>query len=237
MPLLDHFHPPLADQRHWESFHSAWASEIMALLNQEVLPPGYFAETQVHLGTRVIDVASFEETPGGLGGHGNGVALETVTATDVLVMPAVVSEVVEIQVFRQMGGAVLVGAIELVSPGNKDRPESRRAFAAKCSSYLQQATGLLIVDVVTSRRNNLHDELVALMDVGEAFGFPGEPHVYAVSYRPVRGVDDTEQIEAHPLALQVEQNLPVMPLALRNGPVVALNLETAYMRTRGRSLL
>ena len=25
MPLLDHFHPPLSDERHWESFHAAWA--------------------------------------------------------------------------------------------------------------------------------------------------------------------------------------------------------------------
>ena len=25
MPLLDHFHPPLSTQRHWESFHTTWA--------------------------------------------------------------------------------------------------------------------------------------------------------------------------------------------------------------------
>jgi len=24
MPLLDHFHPPLAPRRHWESFHVDW---------------------------------------------------------------------------------------------------------------------------------------------------------------------------------------------------------------------
>jgi hypothetical protein len=24
MPLLDHFHPPLAPRRHWESFHVNW---------------------------------------------------------------------------------------------------------------------------------------------------------------------------------------------------------------------
>ena len=61
MPLLDHFRPPLAGPRHWESFHAAWASEIMAVLNRRVLPPGYFAETQVHVGSRVeIDVPTFE---------------------------------------------------------------------------------------------------------------------------------------------------------------------------------
>ena len=33
------------------------------------------------------------------------------------------------------GGATLVGAIELVSPANKDRPESRRAFVAKTAWF------------------------------------------------------------------------------------------------------
>ena len=62
MPLLDHFHPPLSETRNWESFHTSWASEIMAALNQEILPPGYFAETQVHFGSRVeIDVATLHE--------------------------------------------------------------------------------------------------------------------------------------------------------------------------------
>ena len=28
MPLLDHFHPPLSERRHWEAFHSRWAGAI-----------------------------------------------------------------------------------------------------------------------------------------------------------------------------------------------------------------
>ena len=42
-------------------------------------------------------------------------------------------------------GATLVAAIELVSPGNKDRPEARLAFAAKCVSYLTRGVGLIVV--------------------------------------------------------------------------------------------
>jgi hypothetical protein len=43
MPLLDHFHPPLSQRRHWESFHSAWASALADALNEEWLPEGFFA--------------------------------------------------------------------------------------------------------------------------------------------------------------------------------------------------
>ncbi len=66
MPLLDHFHPPLSRQRHWENMHSAWANALRDQLN-EVLPERYFAEVQISLNKQIkIDVATFEEGPNGL---------------------------------------------------------------------------------------------------------------------------------------------------------------------------
>lgn len=53
MPLLDHFHPPLSTQRHWESFHTTWAGAIADALNQKWLPEGYFAEEQLQPSARV----------------------------------------------------------------------------------------------------------------------------------------------------------------------------------------
>ncbi len=42
MPLLDHFNPPLNRTHPWRSFHGAWAAAMARLLNQGVLPPGYY---------------------------------------------------------------------------------------------------------------------------------------------------------------------------------------------------
>jgi hypothetical protein len=57
MPLLDHFHPPLAPRRHWESFRVNWAGAIADALNKSLVPDGYFAEENAHLGPFVeIDV-------------------------------------------------------------------------------------------------------------------------------------------------------------------------------------
>src|SRR5947209_19702392 len=109
MPLLDHFHPPLAAERDWESFHASWAGEIMATLNQGVLPPGYFAETQVHFGSRVeVDVATLDHgaEPAAPGANG-GVAVAAVTATDVLLMPAVFPDEIEVQIIQRSGGPTL----------------------------------------------------------------------------------------------------------------------------------
>src|SRR5262245_6583117 len=81
MPLLDHFHPPLTPERAWESFHSMWATEVARTLNRRVLPKGYFAEAQVHIGGRVeVGVPTFQKEPGDglpVAGLSGGVALET----------------------------------------------------------------------------------------------------------------------------------------------------------------
>jgi hypothetical protein len=50
MPLLDHFHPPLSSTQFWESFHSLWIAALVERLNGTILPPGYLAQAQVHIG-------------------------------------------------------------------------------------------------------------------------------------------------------------------------------------------
>ena len=79
MPLLDHFHPPLSRQRQWESFHGAWAEAIAKQLNEDLLPPRYFAEARAKVGRRVeVDVSTLEDRNGTYGAEpssAGGVAL------------------------------------------------------------------------------------------------------------------------------------------------------------------
>jgi hypothetical protein len=236
MPLRDHFHPPLNQLRHWESFHAAWATEIMRTLNRKVLPANCFAEAQVHVGGRVeIDVATFEQDQpalaGATGSNGGGVAVETwAPPLARLTMPAVFPDEIEVQIFHTSGGATLVAAIELISPGNKDRAETRRAFAAKCFSYLQQGIGLIIVDVVTERLANLHNELIHLLEQPERYEMADAPALYAVAYRPSHR-QTGDSIEIWPTSLAVGQPLPELPLALRGLKTVPVDLETTYTTT------
>lgn len=245
MPLLDHFHPPLYPARHWESFHAAWASAIAGHLNVAILPAHYYAETQVHIGSRVeINVATLEQAASSFGSPqpGNGpvgtLTVPTVWTPPVpaLVIPTLFPDEVEIQIFGSAAGLYLVAAIELVSPGNKDRAETRQAFAAKCSSYLQLGIGVVIVDVVTDRLANLHDELMRSLDKPETFSFPTNTHLYAVAYRPVRRKSG-DHIECWPASLSLGQILPTVPLALRGGPTLPVDLESTYMDARRGSRL
>lgn len=238
MPLLDHFHPPLQGHRHWEGFHGRWAAAISDRLNEN-LPQEYFAEFQVTLGTRIeVDVATFTEDEGTGSPRPNGPATAVQTRvwappTPVAVMPAIFPDDFEVHVFSSVAGPTLVAAIELVSPANKDRDETRRAFAAKCAAYLQRGIGLMIVDIVTSRHANLHDELMALMGHGNGFGFPAPTPLYTTAYRPAHRQERNEiDLWREPLA--VGQPLPTLPLAVRGLGVLPIDLEGTYMEARKR---
>jgi hypothetical protein len=239
MPLLDHFHPPLLGHRHWEGFHGWWAAAIAGSLNEHLLPAEYFAEFQVTLGTRIeVDVATFTEdhTPEAPPPNGAATAVQTqvyAPPTPVAVFPAPFPDDFEVQVFSNLAGPTLVAAIELVSPGNKDRLEARRAFAAKCATYLHRGIGLIVVDIVTSRHANLHDELMALLGHDNGFAFPAPTLLYATAYRPAHR-EERNEIDLWREPLAVGQPLPALPLAVRGLGCLRIDLEATYQEARQR---
>jgi hypothetical protein len=233
MPLLDHFHPPLSQERHWESFHAAWIGSLADALNR-ILPTGYFAEEQVHAGPGVeIDVATMEgrSAVGVASANGGGTATVAAPAwappTPAWTVPAVFADDFEVRVFSSRTGPTLVAAIELVSPGNKDRVEARRAFATKCASYLHQGISLIVIDIVTERRANPHNETMELLAPAGQFRLAGETALYAVAYRPVRR-DAREEIDVWPSPLALAAQLPTLPLALNNETTLPVDLEATY---------
>jgi len=232
MPLLDHFHPPLSQRRHWESFHSAWATGLANALNEEWLPDGYFAEEMITVGGRVeIDVANFEDAKANAKSTSNGglaVAKKTWTPpAPSATMPAVFPDSFSVRVYSSEGGPTLVGTVELVSPSNKDRDAHRQAFAIKCAGYLHQGIGVVIVDIVTSRHFNLHNELVQLLGQPATFRMADEPFLYSGAYRPVTR-EDRSEIDLWRETLALGKELPVMPLALKGADVIALDFESTY---------
>lgn len=221
--LLDHFHPPLKGRRHSTGFHSRWAGNIAVDLNKR-LPEGWFAEPTVHWGIEV-DVATFEEESVSVGAvfetsTSAGWELPTPTKT---IDFSLSTDVVEVRIHHDFGDVPLVGVVELISPSNKDRPESRDAFVSKCDTYLRDAIGLVLVDVVTDHHPNLHS---ALMD---RLGDPdqADDSIYTSSYRPTRR-DETDELDIWYEPLRIGGELPTMPLVLKNGPQTQVNLADTY---------
>jgi Protein of unknown function (DUF4058) len=241
MPLLDHFHTPMDPRHAWESFHSRWTNSIADQLN-EILPQRFFAQVQVHLGSQVeADVVEFEISSGpdeptddnGVG----GVAVQAwAPPVAVHTMPVVFPDVFRVIVRDELDGARLVAVVELVSPSNKDRPDSRLVFAGKTAAYLQSGVGLIVIDIVTDRHFNVHDELVEVLGLDSSFSMEDDAHLYAVAYRPIRRAE-TDQIDTWTVVLSVGSTLPVLPLALRGSHAIPLDLNAAYDDACRRSRL
>jgi hypothetical protein len=233
MPLLDHFHAPLSNERHWESFHAAWCGALADELNRQ-LPPGYFAEEQSHSGPSVeIDVATWEQLRQANGAQATSSLVGTLPSrtwsppAPALTIPAVFANDFEVRVFSTETGPRLVAAIEIVSPRNKDRAEARRAFTNKCAGYLYQGISLILVDVVTNRHANLHNELLGMLQTPAEARQPAEVLLYAAAYRPIRR-EEGEQIDIWPQALALSDSLPIMPLALNAEVCLPVDLEATY---------
>src|SRR5579884_3022073 len=160
MPLRDHFRPPVVNITSWEGFHGGWPMVIVQQLRKQ-LPAGYVAEPRVHLGSYVeIDVGSFEEdrSPSpfegseppsfsATGEENGGVA----TAVWAPPQPSVCVETnlpdqyeYEVRIYDAKRGRHLVAAVEIVSPANKDRPENRNVFVAKCVELLRKGVAVSI---------------------------------------------------------------------------------------------
>jgi hypothetical protein len=229
MPLHDLFHPPLSEVHPWEGLHARWAVAVANDLNRR-LPPRFSAVPQVHAGGRIeADVAEFDLDPSApptswtpeVGGVATAAPPDATIAVDPALAVRYAVEIVDTGRARR-----LAGAVELVSPSNKDRPEHRRRFVAKCAGYLLDAVGLVVVDVVTERRANLHRELLALFDIAERTP-ADDADLYAVAYAPVPAGEKLRlDVWARPLA--VGQPLPTLPLQVLALGRVQVDLDASY---------
>jgi hypothetical protein len=234
MPLRDHFHPPLLTHLNPESLILTWGTLLMLQLNRTVLPAGYRAEQEVYGGPRVtIDLGALERARRNGGQSGDGTNGGVATATRTYAPPAILAgdvtfaepDLFEVRVLREDGR--IAAAIELISRANKDRPDTRRAFAIKCASYLQAGVSALFVDIVTERRADLHTELANLLDLPESLRWSSPAGIAAASYRVI-GLKDVIRMEAWPAALQIGAPLPTLPLWLDSDLAVPLDLESTY---------
>jgi hypothetical protein len=205
VPLRDHFHPPLANQRSWRGFLSGWTFLVTKQLNDTQLTHAYEAVPETHVGSQ-------NET-------------NATIASD--------NDAYEVRVYETAGARKLVAAIELISPANKDRPSTRRAFTTKVASYLQSGISLVVVDFATSHPANLHAELGGLLHLPDQLDWQSSTGLSAIAYRPVRESYDVRvgRLELWTRPLTLGEPLATPPLWLSPTRALPLELETTYEHT------
>lgn len=229
MPLLDHFHEPVSEELPWSSLNTLWTSEIVGALNHLLPRERYRAFANRRLGTDIeADVAEFELSPSRIQSGNGSVAVANFSATAMQTMPALFPDDIEIHVSDAGNRRKLVSVIELVSPANKKEKPERDAFVAKCAAYLHKGVGLMVIDIVTDRRWNLHDELMKSMGQNDHFQMKPGSRIYVASYRPVRR-RKKDLIDLWKYPLHLDESLPTAPICLQGGPIFPLDLDSTYL--------
>jgi hypothetical protein len=236
MPLRDHFRPPLDDVHSWDELHGLWPAVIVQRL-VAVLPEPYFAAPSVHLGTLFeVDIGTFRKPRAELGGGGNGdggVALATYAPprpTLTLEPELPNQDVYEVRIYDSRRHRQLVAAIEIVSPSNKDRPESRATFISKVATLIKHGICVSIVDVVSNIDFNLYAELLSFLKGADPALGDQAPPMYAVTLR-TRLANDRRLMDMWYHRLSLGEPLPTLPIWLKENWAISLDLESSYEET------
>ena len=139
-------------------------------------------------------------------------------------------DVYEVRIYDSRRRRRLVAAIEIVSPSNKDRPESRLSFVSKVATLLANNICVSIVDVVSTMDFNLYAELMSYVEgVDPALG-SDPPPMYAATVRK-RYEQNRRLMDSwyHPLA--IGEPLPTLPIWLKENWAISLELESTYEET------
>ena len=122
----------------------------------------------------------------------------------------------------------LVAAIEIVSPANKDRPDTREQFVAKIAALLRQDVCVAVLDIVTTRQANLYAELLARLGRSDPALAHQPPMLYAVTVRGRKLAKKRSLLDAWFYPLALGQPLPTIPLWLGPDLRIELPLDPSY---------
>lgn len=222
-----------AEAWQFHHFHTMWLTHLAEHLNDGGLPPGYEAYAEQRAELYVPDLLALTEAdpPPTAGPTDGGVAVaepRTRRHAQARRMPSFGRALT----VRHTSGRRVVAVIELVSPSNKDRPDSVGDFAGKIASMVRGRVHAVVLDILPPGRHDpdgMHPPIWSRLDADTAGDppLPGESLTFA-SYRA------TNPPAADLDYAAVGRPLPVMPLYLDGGAVVDLRLEETYMTGFGR---
>lgn len=233
MPLHD-----WKDERGWDGVHLLWLAQLLDWV-QPRLPPGFRAYVgsvpaltlETNNGKPDVTVRGWRSQP--IAKTPSGSALLTPDREAVATFTLDPQRAIHVDWHGQ-----LISAIELVSPRNKDRTDSKARYTRRYLGYLRQGVHLLLIDVFSQPAGfSFADAISADLGLGE----PATPPPHAISYRiggPVPcGEEMGTQVDLWHRFLGVGQPLPELPLALDEDQAVVIDLETTYQQAARRVYL
>jgi hypothetical protein len=220
------------------AFHTAWTGALQNVLNQGLLPEGYYALAEQHAGRAITDVLTLHASPeppkpAWLRPDTGGIAMaeapprvqrkQTVEAGT----PARRRSLA----IRQISGHRLIALIEIISPANKDRTEHVDELVDKAVSALDRGVHLLLVNIFPPGPHDpsgIHGSILQCLEqYGEPYALPADAPLTLASY--VAG----PQVEIYLEHPAVGAPRAEMPLFLRPDRYVNVPHESTYQSAYG----
>ena len=216
----------------WENLHDCWLYHLFAAIRPQ-LPDGYRvylgSYSRIGLASAVrpdIGVAQPSEPP------------TPVTGATYILDPDEETTVATIEpwktVYVQYRG-MMVAAVEVISPRNKDRPSTRVESAARYAGYLQGGIHLLLIDLINRPIG------FSFADAVEAdIRYPNPVSLtppFAAVYRVGEPTNPGSMVAVWRRTMVVGSPLPTLPIPLTVHNAVAIDLDATYMRAAADSYL
>jgi len=211
--------------------HNVWIAEIRNVLNAGLLPAGYYAMSEQHVGSYIADVLTLHspsrKSPGRVPSGGLAVADAPPRVRRALALSSSARSRRKTLTVRHVSGHRIVALLEVVSPANKDRRQHVAEFVDKLVDAVSHGIHVLLVDLFPPGARDpqgMHGALwKSLGDTPERV--PKNEPLTLSSY-----VAD-EPVKAYLEHLAVGDALPDMPLFLDVDYYINIPLETTYQRT------
>jgi hypothetical protein len=222
----------------FHSFHLGWIAELTRTLNGGLLPADYYALSEQRAAEFEPDLLALERRedganeshdPGPDEPHGGGTAIAVARPK-----AHIVGEVDEASLYalkrrtvtiRHATNDRIVALLEVVSPGNKDRPLSVQRFVDKSVAALQSGYHLVVVDLFPPRPSDPAGLTSAVWEEvgGKRIDWPAGRPLSAASFRVA------DRIQCYAEAFAPGEPVPELPLFYDPDWYVNLPLEATYM--------
>src|SRR5947207_1475420 len=217
----------------FHAFHTGWITHLSEALNEGLLPDGYYALPEQHTGRRSIaDILTLKVGDAGpirpteRGPVAVAEAPPRASRRMVVRPPTSFRLAQRTLVVRRRPDHRIVALVEIVSPGNKDRPRCVSEFADKVYDALERGCNVLVIDLLPPGKydpEGMHFAIWENFDTEhEEDPPPADKPLSLASYEALKFP------EAHYEPIAVGDALPSMPLFLDPDWYVKTPLEETY---------